>query len=99
MKTVSQTGAPPLRPLFFDYPDDPLTWEVEDQHLFGPDLLVAPVLQYQDRTRRVYLPAGSRWTYVWTSQVFEGGQFVEVEAALEQIPVFSRDDVNLPLLA
>ena len=98
MASFSASGAPPLRPLFFEFPDDPEAWLVEDQHLFGPDLLVAPVLDYQARTRSVYLPAGSRWTNVWTGQSFEGGQRIEVAAPLERIPVFSRDDVQLPVL-
>ena len=99
MQSFSETGAPPLRPLFFEFPDDPQAWAVEDQHLFGPDLLVAPVLHYQARTRSVYLPAGSRWTDVWTGQAFEGGQRIEVDAPLERIPVFSRGDVKLPVVA
>jgi len=97
MKSYSETGAPPLRPLFFEFPNDPQAWTVEDQHLFGPDLLVAPVLHYQARTRSVYLPTGSHWTDVWTGQRFEGGQRIEVAAPLERIPVFSRDDVKLPV--
>lgn len=99
MKTYSETGAPPLRPLFFEFPDDPQAWTIEDQHLFGPDLLVAPVLHYQARTRSVYLPAGSSWTDVWTGKAYVGGQTVEVEAPLERIPVFSRDGVKLPVMA
>ena len=66
MKSFSDSGAPPLRSHFFEFPDDPQAWAIEDQHLFGPDLLVAPVQHYQTRTRSVYLPAGSRWTDVWS---------------------------------
>ena len=99
MASFSASGAPPLRPLFFEFPEDPEAWRVEDQHLFGPDLLVAPVLQYQARTRSVYLPAGAQWTEIWTGRVYEGGQRIEVDAPLERIPVFSRGDVRLPVLA
>jgi alpha-D-xyloside xylohydrolase len=98
MKNYSETGAPPLRSLFFEFPDDPKAWDIDDQHLFGPDLLIAPVLEYQARKRNVYLPLGTRWTNVWTGQSYEGGQHIEVEAQLEQIPVFSRGDAKLPVV-
>jgi alpha-D-xyloside xylohydrolase len=98
MHSYSETGTPPLRPLFLEFPDDPEAWKVEDQHLFGPSLLVAPVLQFEARTRSVYLPAGSRWTDVWTGHAYAGGQRVEVDAPLDRIPVFSRDGVQLPVL-
>jgi len=97
MRCFSETGTPPLRPLFLEFPEDPQAWKVEDQHLFGPSLLVAPVMEYQARTRSVYLPAGARWTDVWTGQVHEGGQTITVEAPLERIPVFARDGVQLPV--
>jgi alpha-D-xyloside xylohydrolase len=98
MKNYSETGAPPLRSLFLEFPDDPKAWDIDDQHLFGPDLLIAPVLEYQARKRNVYLPLGTRWTNVWTGQSYEGGQHIEVDAQLEQIPVFSRGDAKLPVV-
>jgi alpha-D-xyloside xylohydrolase len=56
------------------------------------------VLHAQARTRSVYLPAGSRWTEAWSGREFAGGQRIDVEAPLERIPVFLRDDAKLPLL-
>jgi alpha-D-xyloside xylohydrolase len=97
MKTYSETGAPPLRPLFFGFPDDREAWTVVVQHLIGPDLLVAPVMEYQARTRSVYLPAGSRWTDAWTGKSYEGGQRIEAEAPLERIPVYTRDGAKLAI--
>ncbi len=55
---AAETGAPPMRPLFFDFPDDPACTTSEDQFMFGPDLLVAPVLEQGATSRPVYLPAG-----------------------------------------
>ncbi len=98
MRAYSATGTPPLRPLFLEFPDDPEAWTVEDQHLFGPSLLVAPVLDYGARTRAVYLPAGAQWTDAWTGRDYEGGQRVEVDAPLERTPVFHRDGVQLPVI-
>jgi alpha-D-xyloside xylohydrolase len=66
--------------------------------MFGPDLLVAPVQHYQARSRSVYLPAGARWTEVWSGKSWNGGQSIEVEAPLERIPLFLRDDAKLAIL-
>ena len=57
MKVAAERGIPPMRPLFFGFPDDTRAAAVADQFLFGPDLLVAPITVYRGRERRVYLPA------------------------------------------
>jgi alpha-D-xyloside xylohydrolase len=98
MKSAHETGAPPMRPLFFDFPEDPHTWDIDDQFMFGPDYLVAPVLDYGARARKVYLPSGSTWRDAWHDTVHQGGQWLEVAAPLEQIPVFLRADAELPML-
>lgn len=97
MKHAETTGVPPMRPLFVDFHRDPRAWEVEDQFLFGPALLVAPILELGQRTRTVYLPAGTAWQDAWTGQPHDGGQSLQVEAPLERIPVFIRADTDSPL--
>lgn len=88
-----------MRPLFFDFADDPEAARVEDQFLFGPDLLIAPVLEYEARSREVYLPTGVEWTDVWTGRRFDGGMQSCADAPLEHIPVYVRgnktDLINL----
>jgi alpha-D-xyloside xylohydrolase len=91
MKAASETGAPVMRPLFYDFPDDAASWEVEDAYMFGPELLVAPVMEEGARTRAVYLPAGAVWTDAYTKKTYEGGQTVTVPAPIDVIPVFLRD--------
>jgi alpha-D-xyloside xylohydrolase len=61
MRVAEETGLPVMRPLFLNFPSDPLCWEVDDQFLLGDDVLIAPVLEYRAREREVYLPAGSTW--------------------------------------
>jgi alpha-D-xyloside xylohydrolase len=90
MREASVSGLPPMRPLFVDYPQDQLSWHVEDQFLFGPDLLVAPVVQAGARARQVYLPDGASWTDTATGRDYEGGQSITAPAPLEHIPVFFR---------
>ena len=95
MKKASESGLPIMRPLFVDFPTDEQSWQVEDQFMFGPDLLVSPILEQEQRSRSVYLPSGSKWTDAWSGEVFEGGSSVEVDAPLERIPVFLKDGSSL----
>jgi len=97
MAIATETGLPPMRPLFIDYPCDSVCYQIDDEYLFGSDLLVAPVLDADVKTRNVYLPADTTWRDAWTDQVYDGGQWLSVEAPLERIPLFLRGDSNLPI--
>lgn len=92
-----RTGAPVMRPLFFGFPEDEHAWEVDDQFLLGPDVLVAPVYEAGARTRRVYLPSGARWLDPATGRVLEGGTTHDAEAPLEHIPVFVREGAEVEI--
>lgn len=91
MQSAHETGAPVMRPLYYDFPTDATAAQVEDCYMFGPDLLVAPVMEAGATTRQVYLPAGSTWTDAYTGETYPGGQFVTVPAPLSVIPVMVRD--------
>ncbi len=67
MEQATETGVPALRPLFLEFPNDESAASVEDEYLFGSDLLVAPVLYEGQILRDVYLPAGN-WFDYWTGQ-------------------------------
>jgi len=97
MRLAHEAGLPPMRPLFFEFPEDPGSARVEDAYLFGPDLLVAPVLHEGVRQREVYLPAGERWRDAWTDERYEGGRSLTVEAPLARVPLFVRGDAALPI--
>lgn len=84
------TDMPLMRPLFFEWPDDPNVWTAQTEWMLGSGLLVAPVLEEGAAVREVYLPAGT-WIDVWTGQGLEGGQTVTVPTPFDRIPVFSRD--------
>ena len=90
MHLATERGTPPMRPLFFDYEEDPQTHSIEDQFLFGPELLVAPITAYQVRSREVYLPVGVAWHEAWSERSYDGGQFIEADAPLDRIPVYVR---------
>jgi alpha-D-xyloside xylohydrolase len=91
MRAAHVSGHPVMRALFLEFPGDPRAWEISDQYLFGPDLLVAPVIEPDATSRNVYLPSGTAWTDFWTGQAFDGGQEVTVAAPLDAIPVFVRE--------
>ena len=77
-----------MRTLFYMYPEDKTCWEVEDEYLYGPDILVAPILYAGWTSRSVYLPQGETWIEYATGKKYEGGQTIQAEAPLDVIPVF-----------
>ncbi|MBP3637972.1 MAG: glycoside hydrolase family 31 protein [Clostridia bacterium] len=97
MQQAHETGAPVMRPLYYDFPQDATALNVEDCYMFGPDMLVAPIMEAGADTRKVYLPAGCRWTDAYTKQVYEGGQFVTVPAPIGVIPVMIREGKDYPI--
>jgi alpha-D-xyloside xylohydrolase len=97
MATAHREGIPPMRPLFMEFPNDPHAWNIEDQFLLGPDILIAPVTSLGMRERVVYLPAGARWTDAWTGTEHDGGATHLASAPLDKIPVFLRKADLRPL--
>ena len=94
MRQAHETGAPVIRTLFFEFPDDPAAWDRKDEYLYGPDVLVAPVAEAGARQREVYLPAGASWTDLADGTSYPGGQTLLVEAPLHRIPAFLRDGAH-----
>lgn len=90
MRQASENGVPVMRPLFYHFPDDPKAWEISDQYLFGDRVLVAPVTEYLQRQRKVYLPLGAEWSEQATGRIYQGGTTVLADAPLDVIPVFVR---------
>lgn len=101
-REATETGHPIMRHLHLHYPDDAEALKVEDEYLFGPDLLVAPVVQPGVSTRRVYFPNG-RWVDFWAlyfgqkkPTAYKGPFWAEVDSA--RIPVFLRAGAAIQLL-
>ena len=97
MREAHETGAPVMRPLFYEFPQDKAAWQVEDCYMFGPDMLVAPVMEPGVTQRRIYLPAGETWKDAYPGQVYEGGQTVTVPAPIDVIPVMLRGGKDYPI--
>ena len=90
MEESSKTGAPIIRTLFYEFPNDEKAWNITDEYMYGSKILVAPVCHKGEVKRNVYLPAGSNWVDATTGQQYEGGVSILVDAPLEKIPVFNR---------
>ena len=97
MRQAHEKGTPVMRPLFYDYAEDAASWDIEDEYMFGPDILVAPVTESRQSEREVYLPKGSTWTNAWTGETIEGGVRICVNTPLEQIPLFTTNGYNILL--
>jgi sulfoquinovosidase len=83
------TGLPLQRPLFLHY-DDPAYFDIQDQYLYGPDMVVAPVVEENKDGRDVVLPQGE-WLQLWSGKAYSGGTHYIV-ASHGQPPVFTRKD-------
>jgi alpha-D-xyloside xylohydrolase len=85
------------RPLVMDFREDQATWNIGDQFMFGPDLLVSPVVTEHATSRSVYLPAGAKWYDFWTGERTSGGATVAASAPIDRIPLDVRAGSILPL--
>jgi alpha-D-xyloside xylohydrolase len=92
---VTQQDYTMMRPLVMDFPRDRAARSLTDEFMFGPALLVAPVTEYKQRKRPVYLPTGTQWYDYWTGKPAVAGKS-EAAAPYDQIPVFVRAGSILP---
>ena len=85
------------RPLVMDFRADQATWDIGDEFMFGPAILVSPVLTEHVTDRRLYLPAGAEWYDFWTGNRTQGGKEITAPAPLDRIPLDIRAGSILPL--
>jgi alpha-D-xyloside xylohydrolase len=85
-----------MRGLAMDFAADKNSWGVDDEYLFGPALLVAPVTEYKARSRKVYLPAGATWYDFYSGRTTNGGQTITADAPYERIPLYVRAGSIVP---
>lgn len=95
---ASQTGAPIMRPLVYEFQNDAKVYDESFEFLFGRDILVANVLEEGAKKKTVYLPEGCKW-YDWNNNFacYEGGQSIEVPVNIETIPMFIREGAIIPM--
>ncbi|MDR1559329.1 MAG: family 31 glucosidase [Clostridiales bacterium] len=91
MVQAHEKGTPVMRTVFYNFPNDKKAWEICDQFCLGDDILVAPILYEDQRSRQVYLPEGCAWRDLNSGKTYDGGQIVYCEAPMKNIPVFIRN--------
>lgn len=94
-KDSSARGFPVLRTLFFEYPEDPTSWLIEDEYLLGSDLLVAPLIDEGSTSRKVYLPPGS-WIDYQTGKAYPGAQWHQIAAGQIPVVLLVRNHAAIP---
>lgn len=97
MKEAHVKGTPIMRTMFYEFPSDPICWELDDQYMFGNEILVAPIMEAGIIAREVYLPMGETWRDPRSGLDYEGGTTLRVEAKIDQIPLFLRGKSSLPV--
>lgn len=85
-----------MRGLIMDFPDDDAVKKVGDQYMFGPSLLVNPVVEYKSVSREAYLPKAEGWYDLYSGKFLAGGQTITAQAPLERIPVYVRAGAIIP---
>jgi alpha-D-xyloside xylohydrolase len=91
------TGAPFMRALPLDFPNDPKVADIRDEYMFGPAFLVAPVTEQGATIREVYLPAGADWYNYYTNERLRGGKTIIVAAPIDMLPLFVRAGSIIPM--
>lgn len=106
---VTQNDYTMMRALAFDFRKDEKTYDIQDEYMFGPALLVCPVttpMYYEanstpitgvEKTRSAYLPSGSNWYDFWTGKFYQGGQTILSDAPLETMPLYVRSGSIVPI--
>ncbi|HEX6333590.1 MAG TPA: TIM-barrel domain-containing protein, partial [Flavisolibacter sp.] len=94
----TSNGTPLMAPLYYYYFNDTAAMQVQDQYMWGRDMMVAPILDKGATERKVYLPAG-RWLNIFSSTIHQGGQWITVPAQLTHIPVFAREGSFVPTVS
>jgi alpha-D-xyloside xylohydrolase len=86
-----------MRGLVMDFPHDARALNINDQYLFGPAFLVSPVYKHGARSRKVYLPTGTRWYDFYSGEAHEGGKELDAAAPLARMPLFVRAGSIVPV--
>lgn len=94
MEYAKKTGISIMRPLFVDYPNDDICYTIEDEYMFGDDILFAPIAEKGLTEREVYLPQG-RWINVNDRTVAEGGKWVKAHAEIDEFIAYVREGANV----
>jgi alpha-D-xyloside xylohydrolase len=85
-----------MRGLAMDFAKDTAVLNIDDQYLFGPSLLINPVCEYKQRSRKLYLPKTTGWYDLYSGKWYAGGQTITADAPYERMPVFVKEGSIIP---
>lgn len=94
MEEAHLNGTPVMRTMFYEFPEESICWELKEQYMYGSDVLVAPIVYKDQQERYVYLPKDFTWTNIHDGIKYEGGQTILVQAPLDVIPAFLKNETH-----
>lgn len=94
MDIASEEGIPVMRPMFLEFPKDTTCYETGDQYMFGDEILFAPITKKGQTKRKVYLPKGT-WVLTKDRVVYEGNQWVEISAEIQEFIAFVKEGADV----
>lgn len=94
--SMYKTGSPLMKALVLEYQNDQNVYNIDDQYLFGEDLMICPVVVKGAKTRTVYLPEGT-WFDYWTGERYDGKQYIHVTTPLDHMPIFAKAGAIIPM--
>jgi alpha-D-xyloside xylohydrolase len=94
---ITHSGSTLMRALVMDFRTDNVARNLTDEFMFGPSILVAPVITPGATKRAVYLPSGTSWYDFWTGAKYSGGQWISASAPIEKIPLFVKAGSIIPM--
>jgi len=89
------SGSPVIQALVFNYPTDVNTYNIDDQYLFGENMLICPVTEKGAKSRTLYLPEGD-WVDYWSGEKFAGKQYIITKTPLEKLPIYVKSGAIIP---
>jgi alpha-D-xyloside xylohydrolase len=93
---VTSQGYTMMRPLVMDFQNDPNVFDITDQYMFGPALMINPITKLGVTSRKIYLPQGTTWTDFWTGKAYPGGQTIDTSSPVGTLPIFIRAGSIIP---
>ena len=97
MKEAHEKGTPIMRTLFYEYPEEDVCWEIEDEYFYGPDILVIPVCYAGQTRKKVYLPGDENWVEYHTNKEYHGKTWIEVDTPLDKMPIFIKKNAKFAI--
>jgi alpha-D-xyloside xylohydrolase len=94
--SVYHNGYTIMRAMAMDFPENRETWNIADQYMFGPSIMICPVYRYKSRERDIFFP-GTGWFDLYSGSYLKGNQKVTVGAPFERMPVFVREGSIIPV--